>query len=339
MDHLHEKIRVLVTHQVQFIRKADLILVLNDGKAIALGTYDELINSGLDFVSLLGKDRDQKKVALSGGKGDDFQKSVEVITNKASRSVSRASSVSETPETEDSGEFQPKVAEETKSTGTLKGAVYWNYIRAGAGIFMLIVVAVISLASQVLFHSCDLFLSAWTNEERRVVEENMAYVNQSNAARNSTYFDRFTGYTTEEPLMPPAPVDEQYYVIMYSCLILALFVFTLLRTTVFFTMCMRASVNLHNTIFIKVLRAPMALFDNNPSGIILNRFARDLGIIDELLPANSFDLNLVGNFEWLANLLMTFHLDCMQCHWSCRHYRDRELLADNSGVLPFNNRS
>ena len=38
----------------------------------------------------------------------------------------------------------------------------------------------------------------------------------------------------------------------------------------------------------------MAMFDNNPVGRILNRFSRDLGIIDEVLPATAFDLNLVS---------------------------------------------
>lgn len=33
-----------------------------------------------------------------------------------------------------------------------------------------------------------------------------------------------------------------------------------------------------------VLKAPVFFFDTNPSGRILNRFSRDIGIMDELLP-------------------------------------------------------
>ena len=113
MEHLKDKIRVLVTHQIQFIRSADVILVLNDGKPIALGTYSELINSGLDVVQLLGKDKERDtesigvgSVGVGGGKsvsikrdsqhtlsGDELQKSTEAITNRAHRSLSRASSI------------------------------------------------------------------------------------------------------------------------------------------------------------------------------------------------------------------------------------------------------
>ncbi|CAG2117151.1 unnamed protein product, partial [Medioppia subpectinata] len=67
----------------------------------------------------------------------------------------------------------------------------------------------------------------------------------------------------------------------------------MVRSTTWFAICMIASKRLHNTIFIRLLRAPMAVFDNNPIGRILNRFTKDLGIIDEMLPSTSFDLNLV----------------------------------------------
>lgn len=59
---------------------------------------------------------------------------------------------------------------------------------------------------------------------------------------------------------------------------------TLLRSYLFFKICMTASKNLHNKMFIKILHAPMRFFDLNPSGRILNRFSRDAGAIDELLP-------------------------------------------------------
>ena len=53
VDYLSDKIRILVTHQIQFIQKATKILVLNEGKCIGLGTYEELQSKGLDFMELL----------------------------------------------------------------------------------------------------------------------------------------------------------------------------------------------------------------------------------------------------------------------------------------------
>lgn len=62
---------------------------------------------------------------------------------------------------------------------------------------------------------------------------------------------------------------------------------------------MKASRNLHNTMFQGVARARMYFFHTNPSGRILNRFSKDMGQVDELLPAVMIDvfqifLQLVG---------------------------------------------
>lgn len=52
---------------------------------------------------------------------------------------------------------------------------------------------------------------------------------------------------------------------------------------------MRSSINLHNQIFGNILSATMRFFDTNPSGRILNRFSKDMGIVDEILPRMYLD--------------------------------------------------
>ena len=54
-EYLFSKIRILVTHQIQFVRKATQILVLDKGRCIGLGTYDHLHAQGLDFMQILGE--------------------------------------------------------------------------------------------------------------------------------------------------------------------------------------------------------------------------------------------------------------------------------------------
>lgn len=53
---------------------------------------------------------------------------------------------------------------------------------------------------------------------------------------------------------------------------------------------MRASRNLHNTMFQGVTRARMYFFHTNPSGRILNRFSKDMGQVDEILPSVMIDV-------------------------------------------------
>lgn len=47
---------------------------------------------------------------------------------------------------------------------------------------------------------------------------------------------------------------------------------------------MQASNTLHDKMFARMLGATMRFFDTNSSGRILNRFSRDMGVIDEMLP-------------------------------------------------------
>jgi ATP-binding cassette subfamily C (CFTR/MRP) protein 4 len=56
----------------------------------------------------------------------------------------------------------------------------------------------------------------------------------------------------------------QIYV--YTGIIVGLFVASVVRTLIFFNICMQASVTLHKLMFSGVLRAPMKFFETNPVG-------------------------------------------------------------------------
>lgn len=61
------------------------------------------------------------------------------------------------------------------------------------------------------------------------------------------------------------------------------------RSFAFFHMFLRASINFHDKLFRGVTRAKMLFFNSNPSGRILNRFARDISNADTILPQVSVD--------------------------------------------------
>ncbi|CAG2112257.1 unnamed protein product, partial [Medioppia subpectinata] len=167
VDYLCDKIRILVTHQIQFIRKATQILVLNDeGKCLGLGSYDELQSRGLDFMSILS---DQEREA------DD-----KVVEQH--RELKRTFSQNSYKYKGDANNTDPRITDEKRETGSISGKVYWT-----------------------------------TNKN-----QNTANINTS---------------------------DQNRDVIIYSSLMAALFIASLLRAITWFVMFMRASVNLHNTIF------------------------------------------------------------------------------------------
>lgn len=54
-------------------------------------------------------------------------------------------------------------------------------------------------------------------------------------------------------------------------------------------LAMKASQSLHNSMYQGVARATMHFFNTNSSGRIINRFSKDMGQIDEILPVAMID--------------------------------------------------
>ncbi|KAF2886638.1 hypothetical protein ILUMI_19535, partial [Ignelater luminosus] len=86
---------------------------------------------------------------------------------------------------------------------------------------------------------------------------------------------------------------------IYSGIAAAMVIITLYSSYYFFKYCMRASTALHNNMFSNTVQAAMRFFNTNSTGRILNRFSKDMGSIDEVLPMVAIDclrigLNVVG---------------------------------------------
>jgi len=94
-------------------------------------------------------------------------------------------------------------------------------------------------------------------------------------------------------------------IIIYGTIIGTLVALAVIRTIIYFVMCMRASEHLHDTMFKTVSQATMNFFNNTPAGQILNRFSRDVGIIDEVLPKTVEDCARV-TLQVLGSLVLIF---------------------------------
>lgn len=53
---LKDKVKILVTHQLQFLKCADELLLINGGRVEAQGSYTELLKTGINFALLLRQD-------------------------------------------------------------------------------------------------------------------------------------------------------------------------------------------------------------------------------------------------------------------------------------------
>lgn len=50
--------------------------------------------------------------------------------------------------------------------------------------------------------------------------------------------------------------------------------------------CISSSHELHNEMFLRLMKSPMEFFDMTPVGRILNRFSKDIDTVDNVLPIN-----------------------------------------------------
>lgn len=88
--------------------------------------------------------------------------------------------------------------------------------------------------------------------------------------------------------------ERTAYLYAYAGIVAIGIVSFTLRSFSFYFMCLRISRNLHDMMFRGVVRAKMIFFSNNPSGRILNRFARDISNVDSMLPNVMFEITQVG---------------------------------------------
>jgi ATP-binding cassette subfamily C (CFTR/MRP) protein 4 len=142
-DFLRGNVVILVTHQLQFLQHADRIVILEDGKIQAVDTYDNLIDSGLDFAKLL---------AVPTKEDNEHKDEFEQLSRQNSERSERRDSVSSVAsslvnEIEGKG---PEQNEEKRVIGKIGFGVYKQYFNAGGGFCMAFGSMVLFIASQIL---------------------------------------------------------------------------------------------------------------------------------------------------------------------------------------------
>uniref|UniRef100_A0A1Y1M1I2 Uncharacterized protein n=2 Tax=Photinus pyralis TaxID=7054 RepID=A0A1Y1M1I2_PHOPY len=78
--------------------------------------------------------------------------------------------------------------------------------------------------------------------------------------------------------------ERNNHILKYSGMTIASIVFSVLRCITLIVLFMRSSEVLHDKLFSNVVHATMDFFHSTTSGMILNRFSRDMGTVDEMLP-------------------------------------------------------
>ncbi|EAA12849.5 AGAP008437-PA, partial [Anopheles gambiae str. PEST] len=282
------KSRLLVTHGISFLPFVENILVLKDGEISESGTYQELIDQKGAFAEFLSQhiqeldDEDESKYvpqaffvlmrvdSLSeisliqetlndGVVNNVIQRALSVRSNRSngsdgstrkkpiSRQVSKQSVHSKTVTTVPGR--ANLIGVEESATGAVTWLVYKKYIQSIGFKFGFgsVLFTAINQGSGIF---SNLWLTDWSEDP--------------DAATDPSVRDKYLGV----------------YGALGGAQSIALFVAALLISLG----CLKAAKESHNKLLESCLRMPMSFFDTTPLGRIINRFSKDVDVVDNVLP-------------------------------------------------------
>lgn len=173
--------RILVTHQVHFLKEADIIVIVENGKITHSGTYIELTNSDLDFAKLLQKveEEDKHEAPLNESFSTDDGSIYEdddipyidgyVPVGSPYRALKRRSdSVSISKSSFASQEFEDNQIEaEEQAQGSVPWKAFSKYFLAGTSGCGLLLLAFVMISSLCVTSGIDYYMTYWTFQEYR----------------------------------------------------------------------------------------------------------------------------------------------------------------------------
>ncbi|XP_062194151.1 ABC transporter C family member 3-like [Phragmites australis] len=298
---LASKTVVYVTHQIEFLPAADLILVMKDGRITQAGKYNEILGSGVEFMELVGA----HKEALTALDAIDAANAGDVASpSSGTAKLSRSLSSAEKKDKQDDGNSQSGqlVQEEEREKGKVGFWVYWKYLTlAYKGALVPFV-----LLAQILFQVLQIASNYW-----------MAWA-----------------APVSKDVEPPVSMSTLLYV--YVALALGSSLCVLVRALFLVTASYKTATLLFNKMHISIFRAPMFFFDSTPSGRILNRASTDQSEVDTSIAYQMGSvafaiIQLVGIIAVMSHVswqvFVVFIPVVAACFWYQRYYIDtaREL--------------
>lgn len=294
--------RILVTHHVALcLPKTKYSVLLGSGTAIHAGSIEELRRTG-HLKDILDHDiEEQAKIE------EDFEKQISQTVDDGGGSLQkmfssqsrnrRPSALSDAGRRdlqrkkshatiEDAKQAPPKkfTEEEGRATGSIKWAIYAEYIRAGGGFPYWAFVMLLFSIGIVVYLGRSYWISVWTRSyhTESVSSVTILTVQQSRVLHH--FHDQISAVRVDPNLW--------YYLSIYIAISLGTWIIGTSRYFAVFIASIRASKSMFEKLAYAVLRAPLRWLDTMPVGRILNRFTSDFNMLDSRISSDlSFMLN------------------------------------------------
>ncbi|KAJ7415101.1 Canalicular multispecific organic anion transporter 2 [Pitangus sulphuratus] len=283
---LKGKTRILVTHGISFLPQVDHIVVLVDGKISEMGSYQDLLKQNKAFAEFLRNyalDEDieedeptmleEEEVLLAEDTlsiHTDLADN-EPVTNEVRKQFLRQLSVVSSEGGECPNKMSTKrrvcdkkpaepplprknaneklIQAETTETGTVKLSVFWQYMKAVSPVLSL-AICFLYCCQNAASIGANVWLSDWTNE----------------------------------PVVNGTQHNTAMRIGVYAALGLLQGLIVLVCS---FTLAMggiNAARTLHAALLENKFHTPQSFYDTTPTGRIINRFSKDIYVIDEVIP-------------------------------------------------------
>ncbi|XP_039820639.1 putative ABC transporter C family member 15 isoform X2 [Panicum virgatum] len=265
MGILKDKTVLYVTHQVEFLPAADLILVMQGGKIVQKGKFDELLERNIGFDAIVGAHSQALESVVSAESSSrissDNQKSAyrEDELDAENGADDQLQGITEQEPARDvSHETNEKgrlTQDEEREKGGIGKKVYWVYLRTVHGGALV----PITIAAQLLFQIFQVASNYW-----------MAWASPPSSATNPTV---------------GLGLLFSVYIALSMGSALCIFARSMLTSLI----GLLTSEKLFKNMTRCILRAPMSFFDSTPTGRILNRASNDQSVLD---------LDIASKFSW-----------------------------------------
>ena len=255
--------RVLVTHQVQYLRFADRVAVMDDGKLIDIGTPNEVM-ARRDLSAYSGGNTEEKDKKEGGKEGEEQEEDF-----ARSESADLAAKSLLTVEEEEQKYLEEMsqgalVGVEERDQGAVSKEVWAGYIKAIGSPYHIVFCILAFAISSGVQEGGDVWLAVWTGG-----------------------------------VFPGAAFKPQsFWLGIYSAFCIGAMIFMAIRSCYTQWLGIQASKRLVQDLAKSVLGGSMAFFDVTPSGRVLTRFSRDTDQSDTQLP-NTID-SYLGINMWVA---------------------------------------
>jgi ATP-binding cassette subfamily C (CFTR/MRP) protein 1 len=271
--YLAGKTIVLVTHQIQYLPRANHIAVIDNARISAYGTFEEISRTHPHLQTELGVK------PTASGTSESSAAPTENGSDKAGKAPAGKpgqkdipNKVQAQPSSLSTAEKGKTTTNETRNKGNVQMQIWVSYAKA-MGIAISVYLICAYVLSQGLQLASDWQLSNWSSAVAAFENAMGEYTQEAKEAKD-------LGKSLPEK---PEPVNTTRYLGIYT--IITIFAAASVAMRGFFCMLgtIRSAVILHDGMLETLMRAPVRFFDTTPTGRILNRFSSDQYTVDNEL--------------------------------------------------------